>query len=216
MCLFLCAPILLGATADVSRWRAPMVQDGLLGISSTEPLRPLDFTGAFLMSYASSPVVWRFPDDTFEPVVEHQLNADLVFGVGLVPFVDFALALPMTLRQIGPTDPIFGDLSATSVGDIRLMPRLQLADEETFGVGAALVAELTLPTGDNARFTGDRTVSWRPRVIGSLPLGRGKILGSLGYTLRRNSRIADVHITDEFDFHLGVPSTLRRPAPLSR
>jgi len=222
-------PLLVGA-ADVSRFRAPIVADGLLGVASTDALPPLHMNASTMVGYSNNPLVWRFEDGTYEPVIEHQVAMEVVVSIGLIRFVDIGVGLPILLFQDGPpppdpnsTDPFninLGTVSGSGAGDLRIMPRLQFADERSFGFGGSFISEFSFNSGEvfggRSRYFGDPGITWRPRVVGSMPLGFGRLVASLGMRIRNTEQIADTGFDHEWEYHVGGEiNVLRDKIPLS-
>ncbi len=212
----LAAPATAPAGADISRFRPGMSVDGLLNLDASEGLFAGQVAAAVLFSYANRPLVWRYPDDTYEPIIGQQLTVDLIGTVGLGRLIDVAVALPVTLVQKGPSGAALGELSlaGAGVGDLRVVPRIALVRERSYGVGLAVIPELTFPTGVADRLLGDPRVAFRPRVVGTLPLHRLfplRLFGTLGYNWRRNQLVGDevelgdaLDLADEWLYGLGA------------
>ncbi|MBI5510350.1 MAG: OmpA family protein [Deltaproteobacteria bacterium] len=200
------------AAGDVTRFHAPVTATGLLGADAAEPLYPMQFSAGAVVGYVHNPLVWLYPDGTYDPVIGRQLTLDLTGAVGIIRRVDVGVDLPLTLIQHGFESAGLGSLSGAAIGDLRLLPRLYLLPERSFPVGVAFVPELTFPTGSANRFVGDRGVTFRPRAVASLPLPMVRATGSVAYRLRKNGDAGGVTIGDELEAHLGVEASL---APLS-
>jgi outer membrane protein OmpA-like peptidoglycan-associated protein len=193
--------------ADVGQFRAPVTTNGLIGIDGSTTLYPGQFTFGVTAHYARNPVAFRFPElssTTFEPVVGQQLFADLSLGLGIFYGIDLGVVLPTVLRQRGPRDAGFGDLSGGGLGDLRLVPRVQLIEQSTFGVDVALVPEVIFPTGDSNRFLGDPTITARPQVIVGRAFDRLRLEASVAWRLRSNARVAEVDLADTLTFGTGA------------
>ena len=190
--------------------------NGLIGTDQAEPLLPLQYSAAAYLSYAHNPLVFIYGDGTYEPVVNHQLMLEVAGAVGIVRLVDVGVSVPVALYQGGDDSAGFGKLSGAALGDLRLMPRVHLLSERSFGFGLSLVPELTFPTGDKDRFVGDPSVAFRPKVIAAIPFGAVRVIGSVSYRLRRNADAAGVTLGDEMDLHAGADVSLERlQLPLS-
>ncbi len=124
-------------------------------------------------------MVWRYPFDAYQPVLQNQYLLDAVFAIGLIHGIDVGVVLPIVMTQNGPSDQGLGNLQTSGIGDIRLVPRIALTDEATWHFSSAFIPELTLPTGNAAKFTGDPGVSFRPRLVASLPFSILRFNGSL-------------------------------------
>ena len=86
----------LGAS-DITRLRQPVTTDGLLGVAATDTVTPGEVAGSASFLYGLNPLVWRYDDATYEPVIEHQLTMQIGAAIGVLPFVDVAVALPILL-----------------------------------------------------------------------------------------------------------------------
>lgn len=208
----LSASIAAAQTADVTRFRAPITQRGGIGIDAAQPLAPFQLAGGLWLDYGKNPVTFRYPNDTYEPVVSHQLILDATVAMGIINGVDVGVVLPVVLSQGTPGDTGFDDLSGSSAGDLRLVPRVQLVDESTWGFNIAFIPEFTFPTGNSSRFSGDAAVSFRPRVTASIPTSLLRINAAIAYRARKNveARPADatsaaqgLEIANEIEFQLG-------------
>ncbi len=214
-------------TADISRLRTPTTPAGLLGTDSSEVLYPMQFTASANVGFAGNPVVWRYDDGSVDPVVQRQVMLDIIVAAGIARLVDVALAIPIALEQNGPAGAGFGELSGAGFGDLRLIPRFSPVLERSYGFSLAFIPEVTVPTGDTDRFLGERSVSFRPRVVGTVPLwlpvGKLRAFVSLGYLLRRNalvaaadSRVEPFELGDELRWSLGAALQLdATPIPIT-
>lgn len=181
----------------------------MLGIDTPQVLFPMQLHIGTTLSYADKPLVWRYSDGSYDPVISRQWMLDIVATAGVWDLVDVGFALPIAVEQSGPPDAGFGELSGAGLfGDLRLIPKVYLVHERVFGFGLAIVPELTMPTGNTERFLGEKTVAFRPRVIGSLPLASFgvpvQLIGSAGYLLRRNATADTVVLADEIEVKTGV------------
>lgn len=216
--IYVLAPLLIGATADITRYRPPASPFDLLGSEAASALQFMQFSAAATTSYALNPLVWRHDDGTYEPVIGHQVTMDLAVCMGVFPLIDVGLVLPVALVQSGPSDNGLSidsakrSLNGAGVGDLRVVPRLSILQRRSFGVDLAIASELTFPTGDETRFIGDPSITWRPSMIASLPLATPviplRLTGALGYRVRKNTTTADVAFLDELSLHAGVDGDL--------
>lgn len=197
--IFAAAPARAQERSDASRLRTAVTPYGLFMTDGSKTLLPGQFTLALTPHYAADPVSFRFPDfdDAFEPVIEDQLFLDFAVGIGLFYGVDIGLVLPTVLRQSAPIEAGLGDLSGGGVGDLRLVPRIQIIEQEDWGVDVAVIPELTLPTGSDRRFLGERGASFRPGVVVGRRFGDLQLTGNLAWRIRRNAQVEDVEFTDE-------------------
>jgi outer membrane protein OmpA-like peptidoglycan-associated protein len=184
----------------------------MLGVDAAEVLYPMQFQVGTTLSYTDSPLVWRYADGSYDPVINRQVILDIVATAGVWDLVDVALALPIAIDQAGPSDAGFGELSGAGLGDLRLIPRVYLVHERSFGFGVAIIPELTLPTGDSERFLGEDALAFRPRAVATLPIRLAGLplqaVGSLGYHLRRNAVADTIELGDEIEVRVGAQARL--------
>ncbi len=91
------------------------------------------------------------------------------------------------LRDRGLTGPLVDPIATSALGDLRLLARAPLLDEESFpaSIGAAL--ELRLPTGDGKAFFSDG-LGARPSLLAGRRFGRVRLDASLGYEFRKQGQ----------------------------
>jgi outer membrane protein OmpA-like peptidoglycan-associated protein len=91
------------------------------------------------------------------------------------------------LRDRGVTGPLVDPVASAALGDLRLLGRTRLADEESFPVSLGAALEVRLPTGDGAAFLSD---GWgaTPSLLAGRRLGRLRLDASLGYQVRRQGQ----------------------------
>jgi outer membrane protein OmpA-like peptidoglycan-associated protein len=148
-----------------------------------------------------SPVVGLYTDLTFNPLVLinsdnnqaiHAVAAGLTFtpvaGIGFFNWFDVTLAVPLVawqtgnnLRPLGTEGPV----PSSAVGDMRLqakfaIPYLNRKSEIKSGFGMAVAAQVNLPTGNPAAFTGDGTVTGGPLLIMDYRFTWGLLLAANG------------------------------------
>jgi OmpA-OmpF porin, OOP family len=133
-----------------------------------------------------SPVVGLYTELAFNPLVLvsgdsnksiHAVAAGLTFtpvaGIGFFNLFDVTVAVPLVawqtgdnLRPLGTEGPV----QSSAVGDTRLqlklgIPWLNRKSEIKSGFGMAVAAQVNLPTGNPAAFTGDGTTTGGPMLI---------------------------------------------------
>lgn len=128
-------------------------------------------------SYAYRPIVLRDPasGEVRFDVIRHQVSADFAAGVGIARRLLVGLTLPVVLHQAGdaPTSDatrVLGDtwVPAQAVGDLGLVGKLTLVQPtggDLGGLALALHERFTLPTGDEASFVGEGSVTNELRLL---------------------------------------------------
>jgi len=135
-----------------------------------------------------------------EAVVSDLATLDLQAAIGFGP-VDVALDVPIHLLVAGDGRSAWGGaVQGTALGDMRLIPKVRLLDEEQRGIGLGLAAPLSLPTGDSDRFVGLRTVSFSPTLLASKRFGIVRVGTNLGVRLTGSEPIGDRTMGSAFLF----------------
>ena len=136
-----------------------------------------EWSASLWASYAYRPIVLRDPDSDavrFD-VIRHQVSADLAAGVGIARRLLVGLTLPVVVYQTGdePTSDatrVLGEtwVPAQAVGDLGLVGKLTLLQPtggDLGGLALALHDRFTLPTGDEASFVGEGSVTNELRLL---------------------------------------------------
>ncbi len=142
-------------------------------------------------SLMTRPLVLRELDsgDLVSEPVRTRLGYDLAVAVGLRGRWQLGAALPIVAAQDG--DRLQGidlderSLRPITLGDARLHGKVRLLGRAgDRGVGLALAAALSLPTGDGDNFAGEKSVTVGWQAIGSYAARRWRAAVSLGPRLR--------------------------------
>ncbi|MBJ6764829.1 OmpA family protein [Myxococcaceae bacterium JPH2] len=174
------------------------------------------FRGALLLDFNWRILSLKLGDEKLGNLLPYRLDAHLLFAYQLLERLELGVDLPVTLLQgdhfqllrdalNAPDFPGAAGVSATTLGDIRLLPRVSILAPESFPVGLALVAEVRLPTGSADSFTGERGVVFAPRValeqkLGPLPV---RVLGNVGVLLRPKAQYLNLLEDDELTMGAG-------------
>ncbi|WP_437484769.1 hypothetical protein WME75_45770 [Sorangium sp. So ce1014] len=128
-------------------------------------------------SYAYRPIVLRDPasGEVRFDVIRHQVSADFAAGVGIARRLLVGLTLPVVVHQAGDAPRsdatrVLGDtwVPAQALGDLGLVAKLTLVQPtggDLGGLGLALHERFTLPTGDEASFVGEGSVTNELRLL---------------------------------------------------
>ena len=156
-------------------------------------------------SYARDPLQFELPDGTRESVVGYIATMDLQAAIGF-GFADLAVDVPLHLRVSGDGLGELGadGFAATSVGDIRLVPKVSFLDPEERGLGLGLVLPLTLPSGAEANFTGRSTVAFQPAFAVTGHVGPVRMGANLGARVTRSEPVQDLTVGSAFMYAAGV------------
>ncbi|MCP3138372.1 OmpA family protein [Pyxidicoccus xibeiensis] len=193
----------------------------LEGTASGQPVG--SFRGALLFDFNWRILALKLGDEKLGDLLPYRLDAHLLFAYQLHERLELAVDLPFTLLQgdnfnllrdalDAPDFPGAAGVSRTTIGDIRLLPRVHLLDREKFPVGVSLVAEVRLPTGSASSFTGERGVLWAPRLAVEqrfefLPIPF-RVLGNVGVRIRPHAQYLNLLVDDELTLGAGAVAEL--------
>ena len=218
------APVVQGDFAT-ERFQLSTDSDGLLDVESAMVRKHLALDMGLWLGYANDPLTLNRPGADHErqgSLVSNQVGGELVGALGLFDRVQVGVAVPLVLLQdddLSSGDPTMPQAPASSfaVGDIRLVPKVQLLWQRDHAINLALVLGLTFPTSSGEGFAGDTNVTATPAVAISRNFGQG-VRGALnlGYRVREERMAIDLEIDDELfaGFGLGYDIGARGGPPL--
>lgn len=173
--------------------------------------------GSVVLEYANQPLRATLPSgEAYAYPVPGMFTAHLIPGVGLARFASVAIDIPLVLYQgfdvRTPTSDVPFVPPPSGIGDLRLIGKLRILDNEAGGFGLAFVPQIGFPTGSDTAFRGDGTLSIEPRVAADYRLRSGALAGSfvalnLSYYARTYNREVDfglVRVTDQLRWGLAV------------
>lgn len=148
------------------------------------------------LDYARAPLIVVDGDgELVQSFVSGRLGLDARVSASLTRRLALGVALPLFVLQSGDAEP-----SAAGVGDLRLVPKLQLMSDLEQGLGVALLAEVRLPThtGD---FSGNEGLAVIPKVALDHRYSSGVRIGfNLGVAIRQTSRFLNVEAGSELSY----------------
>lgn len=121
--------------------------NGHLGLIVDYANRPLQFTGTggFL--------------GTRQSVIDHMVTGNFVGGLGFTDWFNVGVRMPIAFYNWFYSDepvaaPTGNADKAGMPGDLEFLMKFRLIDVEEHGIGLALIPHITIPTGDETRYTG--------------------------------------------------------------
>jgi hypothetical protein len=187
-----------------------------VGISSPRaPARGVLVVGADVTALRR-PVVLstRAPDPAGRdvPVVKDVIDVQLGAAYAPVRRVELSLVVPFAVARSGTGLAGVTSQSGPGIGpafrDLRLGAGYTLLDvtlpDAPVSVAVMPRMDVTLPTGDQDAFAGERGVVFAPRVAGGVTLGRFFVESELGARLRRTVEIGGARLGSEVTASLGI------------
>jgi outer membrane protein OmpA-like peptidoglycan-associated protein len=198
--LFLISPE-LRADVDAERFKPAVTHDGWINAEGSAVRHPDDAWafGAFV-NYAYHPLVIADADESLvDPIVAGRLGLDLLGSVSLSERFALGLGLPVFLQHGD------ADLSRVGLGDLRLVPKLELVSDVEDGLGLALAAEVRAPTHSGDFAGGARAFSVFPKVILDHRFPGGLRIGAnAGVILRKEENFLNVTSGNELAYAAAV------------
>ena len=191
-------------SVDPRLFDAALSPTSILSVEASLPAAHLQPFGAIVASLANDELISQTGPDTWAHGPLHQrLVTTLAAGVGLFDRFDVALALPLIATGLG------GDAQGTDggVGDLRLALRGRIFGPawREAGLGAAVLADLTFPTGSGAAFLSDGGVGLLARLVLDWRSADGLVVAlNAGYRARPATAVGDITIADEIRLGLGA------------
>ncbi len=193
------------------RFRPAVDAGGVLGTESAAlPDAPLAFDAASWTGYALNPLVLRTASgERRRALVAQRVSTDVVVALSVLGRLQLGLDLPMVLFQSKDQPSVPGGaaagLSSAEIGDLRLVPKVQLFREAHQLVDVAVAGAITLPTGALGSATpSEGSFTFAPAVVVGRSVGPVRMLANVGYRLREQRQLAGVAIGPELFYSAAV------------
>ncbi|ACY14280.1 OmpA family protein [Haliangium ochraceum] len=192
----------------LERFRLATDESGVLDVEWAKVPAHLDWGLAVWLDAADDPLT-AYVDgpegrERVGSVVSRRLSASLLGHVALWDRAQIGVELPLLLSQASDDLPGLDGASGAGLGDIRLLPKLQLLDAARAGVHLAVMPVLTLPTGTGDVVGNEAGFAFSPEIIASRAFGPVRLTSSLGYHARKDVRIMDLEVEDELFARFGA------------
>jgi outer membrane protein OmpA-like peptidoglycan-associated protein len=186
------------AQVDAQRFKPAVTHDGFVNAEGTAVRHPDDRWDLGLwLNYAHNPLVAADANgDLSRSFVGERLGFDAVVSASLLRRLALGASLPLYVLQSGDANP-----SGAGIGDLRLVPKLELLSDLESGVGLALLAEVRVPTHSGDFSGGQRSLELVPKIALEHRFLSGVRVGfNLGVAVRSTSRFLNVDSDDELAY----------------
>jgi uncharacterized protein (TIGR03382 family) len=195
---------------DVQQYKpGPGLRD-VLGLHSPQVGKHFGWNLGLSVNYAKDPLNFLNPrTDTFVyEIVKNQVTFDLMGAISLFDRFELGVGLPITSQSSGagtPVAPGFSSgVSATGVGDLRLVPKANLLSTEG-GLHVGLAVPLLLPTAGGKEFMGRSGLAASPRVLVEwVSEGGTRLLANVGFNLQPQEQLYNLNVGNEFAYGVGT------------
>jgi outer membrane protein OmpA-like peptidoglycan-associated protein len=186
----------------------------ILGVQSARVAKHKEWNVGLTFNYAKKPLNFMDPRTGVftAALVDNQFSADLMGSYNLFDRLELGVVLPVRLQssEAAPRiHPSFAEgVSATGLGDLRLVPKANLLGGEDFAL--ALAVPVVLPTGGGTEFRGGKGVGVQPRLVAEY--GKAfRVAANIGVNFREEQELRNLHPGNELAFGVGaeLPFTVR-------
>lgn len=178
--------------------------DGMLGVNTGVTLGHLNWELGFWMGLADDPLSLYQSDygEDFmrvdQPFLSRRVGGSIVGAIGFKDRYQLGLQVPLIVNQSYQfSEDIYAPESTSGLGDIRVVPKVQLLFSDRHGVDVALIPAFTLPTGASDSYAGESGLTFAPEVAISRWLGAARAAGNIGYRVRRSNTTTGLMVDDD-------------------
>lgn len=199
-------------SANVETFHPAIGQESIITVEGTrtgQRFRPLFVA---LLEYAHRPMrlIDRDTGETLASTVPDLASLHLMAGVGLTRWLALAVDLPVIMYQgfdrTTPLKDVPSEPASYGVGDLRMVAKFRIINNERGGFGLAFVPQVTFPTGDGTQLRGDDAFGIEPRLAFDYRTPGGAIIalnaGFLGRT--SNQVIRGMEVGSQLRYGLGM------------
>ncbi len=169
---------------------------GGLGVEGPDLLAPMapfvgvvfDFGSALLMKQYTDPDSGETVRDS---VVDYQFLTHVSAGIGILPWMDFGLVLPVAVLQQGDWNAEGNAIPAQALGDTFLVPRFRIlnsAANNALPLSLTVVLPVSLPTGDGQAFMGEQGPTVTPQLVAGRRYEKLAWSAAIGYRVRKSGQ----------------------------
>lgn len=209
LCLATAAHAQDSTAIAVQQYEANPGASDIINIQSSLVQKHMEWQLGAHLNVADDVLEIRDPqDNTLSRIIESQTGVDIIGAIGFKDRYELGVVIPFTAyRTHGDSDTLVAvpmDLSAAALGDIRLVPKVQIPGMPA-DFHLALTAMMTLPTGKSDQFYGEGSLTVEPRVLADYQLSTGtRIAANLGIRLRSEKQFLNLTFGNELTYGLGV------------
>ncbi|HOG44884.1 MAG TPA: transporter, partial [bacterium] len=189
-----------GFSIDANRFKSTPFEDGYFSVYGAEGLDQDLFGAGFLMHYMPDSISqFNAEGDIIRSVIENQITADISFFYSPVKYFDFGLVFPVMIYQNGDGWDEEDSLPSGGIGDIRLVPRFQIANVSDGLFALSLIPEMTIPTGELVHSAlGSSLFTFKPAIAIGSESKRVGFTTNLFYQILQKQYYAESVFDDEF------------------
>lgn len=221
VCVAFAVVVLVGSSADaqtsftVEGFRPSPHGESFFSVESGAISKSLNLRVGLFADYHTRSLEVTFANGNPNLVLNrHRVDAHLFVSTTFFDHLSVAIAFPLTLYQRGKFSSFLGpDQDDTSAGDLRFEVKGGILDEARHFIDLALLVMLTVPTGNELAFAGDRSVTFSGELDLSKRFGPVRAAINLGAMYRQATAFLGARIGPEMYGRLGLGFDIARLAP---
>lgn len=202
--------------------------DGFLTNEGARTSRAGSFQLQLGLDFAFGLMSLKVGEEKIGDLIKHRFDLHLLGGYAVTDWAEVAADIPFTLYQgngfaalnkaTGLSEPA---PAAAGLGDVRLLGKLRLLQQEHYAITVSAIAEVRIPTGADASFLGERSVVFYPHAVIEHTFLDGLRVGlDLGYRYRAvPGRYLNLYVGDELAAAVAtsydLPQVFKRPWSVS-
>ncbi len=159
-------------------------------------------------NYAKDPLIMRDQSGNRAlEVLRHQIASDIHAGVGLLPWLDVILRIPLTLYQDGEFPSGVSDgrsLSGFFLSDIQLGAKVQFLREKRHLLDMGLTFYLGIPISNPISLNGSQGVSFGGNFNISKQVSIVRLMFNVGYRYQAQAEFGNLLLDHELTYGLGA------------
>ncbi len=194
----------------LDRMRISTDSHGILDVESARAGQPGDWSLLFWGEWVNDPLVVRMGEQRLGSLVGERMDINLGGSYTIFSWLRVGADLPIVLHQTrDQTIQGVGTLSklqSAGVGDLRIVPKIQLLRQDQVGFELALLGTISIPTGKSSAYLDEAQPTWVPGVAVSRTFDKiGLRIGAnLAYRWRKDTTLLDIRVDDEFEARGGA------------
>lgn len=200
---------------QTERFRVSLDRAGMLGVENAAVPEHMIFDAALWVSYSNDPLVFSRRTgndlDRIGSLVHDRFTGGLTMSVSLLNFIQLGLEIPLVLNQTedldGGNDGVLNPLNTlagSALGDIRLVPKIQLLNQADHAFNLGVSVGLFIPTGDEEGFVTEGTFSVYPELLISKRFGAVKWAANVGYQFKGERTLENLNTNDELTARMAL------------
>lgn len=180
---------------------------------TSETLRKHDFSIGLSFNYVQHPLeVGRFGGNQRRVgIVDRFITGDALASYGATDWLNFSIDIPFNAyHDIAPIFIPTRDQGGPDMGDIMLTAKLRVFDAQATSnhLGLAFVPFLTIPTGRESVYFGDKNVTGGLWLVGDAQWKANRFYLNVGARFRQREQVANLVVKHEFLYGVGFERSI--------